>query len=95
MKYALLIYSKPGSHEELPNEESEQVFAEYMALSSDPRCESGAQLQPAETSTPVKADSTIGRMTTSVVSPRKCPRPSRYWQQRRNATNQIREAATR
>ena len=54
MKYALLIYSKPGSHEELPNEESEQVFAEYMALSSDPRCESGAQLQPAETATTVR-----------------------------------------
>ncbi len=54
MKYALLIYSKPGSHEELPEDESKSVFAEYMALREDPRCLDGAGLQPVETATTVR-----------------------------------------
>src|SRR5205085_2920582 len=54
MKYALLIYSKPGSHEELPTEESESVFGEYIALTEDPRCVTSAQLQPIETATTVR-----------------------------------------
>jgi hypothetical protein len=54
MKYALLIYSKPGSHEELSPEDSDAVHAEYMALSQDPRCAGGAQLQPIETATTVR-----------------------------------------
>ena len=56
MKYALLIYSKPGSHEALPEDEYKSVLAEYMALSNDPRCESGEQLQPIETATTVRVD---------------------------------------
>jgi hypothetical protein len=55
MKYALLIYSKPGSHEALPEDEYKSTFAEYMAISDDPRTESGAQLQPVETATTVRA----------------------------------------
>src|ERR1700758_2040163 len=51
MKYALLIYSKPGSHEALSEQEYEGVFAEYVALAGDPRCVSSGQLQPAETAT--------------------------------------------
>jgi hypothetical protein len=54
MKYALLIYSKPGSHEALSEDEAKSVFGEYMALSDDPRCVGGAQLQPVETATTVR-----------------------------------------
>ncbi len=56
MKYALLIYSKPGSHEALANQERESVYAEYFALSGDPRCLGGAQLQPVETATTVRVE---------------------------------------
>ena len=54
MKYALLIYSKPGSHEALSEDEAKSVHGEYMALSDDPRCVGGAQLQPVETATTVR-----------------------------------------
>jgi hypothetical protein len=54
MKYALLIYSKPGSHEALSEEEYKQALGEYMALSDDSRCVAGAQLQPVETATTVR-----------------------------------------
>ncbi len=55
MKYALLIYSKPGSHESLSEDEYRTAFGEYMAISDDPRCLEGAQLQPVETATTVTA----------------------------------------
>ena len=51
MKYALLIYPKPGSHEELGEDESKSVSAEYWAFREDPRCLGGAHLQPIETAT--------------------------------------------
>ena len=54
MKYALLIYSKPGSHEALPEDEYKSVFGEYMALNDDPRCIGSGQLQPVETATTVR-----------------------------------------
>jgi hypothetical protein len=54
MKYALLIYSEPGSHESLPPEEYEKGFAEYMALADDSRCLASGQLQPVETATTVR-----------------------------------------
>jgi hypothetical protein len=54
MKYALLIYSKPGSHEALSEEEYQAVLGEYMAISEDSRCLGGAQLQPVETATTVR-----------------------------------------
>jgi hypothetical protein len=54
MKYALLIYSKPGSHESLAEDEYAAVRQEYMAISQDPSCVSGAQLQPIETATTVR-----------------------------------------
>ncbi len=56
MKYALLIYSKPGSHEALSEEDSRAVHGEYMAISNDARCLSGAQLQPVETATTVRVE---------------------------------------
>jgi hypothetical protein len=54
MKYALLIYPKPGSHEALSEDEYKPVNAEYWALREDPRCLGGAHLQPRETATTVR-----------------------------------------
>jgi hypothetical protein len=54
MKYALLIFPKPGSHEALEPDEYGPVNAEYLALRADPRCLGGAHLQPAETATTVR-----------------------------------------
>jgi hypothetical protein len=54
MKYALLIYSKPGSHEELSEGEQQAVFGEYMALAGDPHTVTSAQLQPVESATTVR-----------------------------------------
>jgi hypothetical protein len=54
VKYALLIYPKPGSHEALGEDEYESVSAEYLALREDPRCVGGAHLQPVETATTVR-----------------------------------------
>ncbi|MFL5822232.1 MAG: YciI family protein [Solirubrobacteraceae bacterium] len=54
MKYALLIYENPGSHEALGEKEAEAVHGEYYALSADARCVGGAQLQPVETATTVE-----------------------------------------
>jgi hypothetical protein len=56
MKYALLIYVKPGSHEALEEQERESVSREYFALRDDPRCLDGGQLQPVETATTVRVD---------------------------------------
>ena len=63
MKYALLIYTKPGTYEALPEEEQKATSAEYFALSDDPRCVEGGQLQPVETATTVRVDNG-GTLTT-------------------------------
>jgi hypothetical protein len=55
MKYAMLIYPKPGSHEALGEDEAKAVSAEYWAFREDPRCLGGAHLQPAETATTVRS----------------------------------------
>jgi hypothetical protein len=54
MKYALLIYPKPGSEEALAEDEQKSVSAEYLAFREDPRCLGGAHLQPIETATTVR-----------------------------------------
>jgi hypothetical protein len=54
MKYALLIFPKPGSHEALSPDDYGQVNAEYLALREDPRCIGGAHLQGVETATTVR-----------------------------------------
>ncbi len=54
MKYALLIYPEPGSHEALGEDEAKSVSAEYYAFREDPRCLGGAHLQPVETATTVR-----------------------------------------
>jgi hypothetical protein len=56
MKYALLIYSKPGDIQALPEAEQESVVGEYFALRDDPRCVDGAGLQGIETATTVRVD---------------------------------------
>ena len=54
MKFALLIYPKPGSHEALGADEYESVNAEYWALRDDSRCLGGSHLQPADSETTVR-----------------------------------------
>lgn len=54
MKYAMLIYPKPGSEEALGEDERKSVSAEYLALGDDPRCVDGAHLQPGEMATTVR-----------------------------------------
>lgn len=54
MKYALLIYSKPGSHEALPEDEYKAAFNEYTTLRNDSRCIASGRLQPVETATTVR-----------------------------------------
>ena len=63
MKYAMLIYTKPGSHESLPDAEREAVQREYFALSDDPRCVAGAELHPVQTATSVRVENG-GTLTT-------------------------------
>jgi hypothetical protein len=54
MKYAMLIYPKPGSHEGLGDEEAKALTGEYLELRDDPRCLGGAHLQPGEMATTVR-----------------------------------------
>jgi hypothetical protein len=54
MKYAILIYTKPGEYESLAPEEREATSREYFAIREHPGCVDGAQLQPVETATTVR-----------------------------------------
>jgi hypothetical protein len=54
MQYALLIYSQPGSHEALSDQDYQAALGEYIALTNDSRCVTSAQLQPIETATTVR-----------------------------------------
>jgi hypothetical protein len=54
MKYAMLIYPEPGSHERDTEEEARALSAEYLGLRDDPRCIGGGHLQPGETATTVR-----------------------------------------
>ncbi|MGN6169573.1 MAG: YciI family protein [Solirubrobacteraceae bacterium] len=63
MKYALLIYSKPGSHEALDEDEYNAVFGEYMTLADDPRCIASGQLQPVDTATTVRVQDSKALVT--------------------------------
>jgi hypothetical protein len=56
MKYALLVYSKPGSFEALSEGEQRSVFDEYMAVTRAPGIVGGEQLQPVETATTVRVE---------------------------------------
>jgi hypothetical protein len=54
MKYAMLIYPKPGSDEGLGEHEAKALTAEYLALRDEPGCVGGAHLQPGEMTTTVR-----------------------------------------
>jgi hypothetical protein len=54
MKYAMLIYPKPGSHEGLDDDAARALTAEYLELRADSRCVGGAHLQPGEMATTVR-----------------------------------------
>jgi hypothetical protein len=56
MKYALLVYSKPGSYESLPEDERAKVHSQYMAVSEQAGMVGGAQLQPSETATAIRVN---------------------------------------
>jgi hypothetical protein len=63
MKYAMLVYTQPGSFEQLSPEEAKAVSAEYFAISDDPRVYGGDQLAPVETATTVRVNGS-GTLTT-------------------------------
>jgi hypothetical protein len=54
MKYALLIYTKPGSWEAMSEEEQSSVHGEYMALSDAPGIVGGEQLHGTDAATTVR-----------------------------------------
>ena len=54
MKYALLIYPKPGSHEALSDAEYQSVNREYFALRDEDGFIDGGHLQPVHTATTVR-----------------------------------------
>jgi hypothetical protein len=54
MKYALLVYPKPGVYESLGPEEREAISREYYEVREHPACVGGAQLHPVETATTVR-----------------------------------------
>jgi hypothetical protein len=54
MKFALLIYPQPGSHEALSDAEAAAVTAEYMALRDEVGFIDGAQLQGTHATTTVR-----------------------------------------
>jgi hypothetical protein len=56
MKYALLVYVKPGSFEALSNGEREAVSAEYFAVRDVPGVFDGAQLHPVQSATTVRVN---------------------------------------
>ena len=54
MKYALLIYPKPGSHEALADDEAQAVTCEYFAVRDEDEVIDGGHLQPVHTATTVR-----------------------------------------
>jgi len=56
MKYALLVYSKPGSFEALSADEQAKVYGQYRAVSAAPGIVGGEQLQPAATATTIRVN---------------------------------------
>jgi hypothetical protein len=54
MKYALLIYDRPGTYDAMEAGELDAVMGEYLAISKDDAVVGGAQLQPVETATTIR-----------------------------------------
>jgi hypothetical protein len=66
MKYALLIYTKPGVWETLSADEQAATHGEYMAISEAPGIYGGDQLQGVEAATTVRVN---GGQTLSTDGP--------------------------
>jgi hypothetical protein len=49
MKYALVVYDKPGVLDALPEAERNAAYGEFMVLTADARFRAGEQLQPVRT----------------------------------------------
>ena len=56
MKYALLIYTKPGTIESLSAGEMEAMSQEYFAIRAEPTCVDGGQLEDVANATTVRVD---------------------------------------
>lgn len=56
MKYAVLIYERPGSYDGFSDAERTAISAEYTTIAQDPQVIAGARLHPAETATTVRID---------------------------------------
>jgi hypothetical protein len=56
MKYALLVYTKPGAIDHFSPSEMESMSAEYFALRDEPTCLDGAQLEDIANATTVRVD---------------------------------------
>ncbi|HYZ80740.1 MAG TPA: YciI family protein [Solirubrobacteraceae bacterium] len=56
MKYALLIYTKPGTLDSLSPSEIEAMSQEYFAIRAEPACVDGAQLEDVANATTVRVD---------------------------------------
>ena len=56
MKYALLIYTKPGAIDHFSNGELESMSSEYFALRDEPTCVDGGHLEDVGTATTVRVD---------------------------------------
>jgi hypothetical protein len=54
MRYALLIYNRPGSFEGLPPNEQQKVYEQFQALGTTPGIATGMRLKPAEHATTVR-----------------------------------------
>ena len=54
MKYALLIYVKPGSLDGLSDDERSAITAEYLSIGQDPGVFAGERLTPFDTDTTVR-----------------------------------------
>jgi hypothetical protein len=56
VRYAVLIYGRPGAVESLGDAEQERVFDEYVALAGDPSVIASQQLQPMRRATTVRIE---------------------------------------
>ena len=56
MKYALLIFDRPETYRDLPEDERAALTAEYMAIVGEDSTVGSAHLQPIETATTVRVE---------------------------------------
>jgi hypothetical protein len=65
MRYALLIFEKPGSYDGFDDDARRAITAEYMDIAGEDRVLSGAHLRPPETATTVRAGDGDGDLLTT------------------------------